>query len=230
MKRFIRLCAVLMALVMIFGVSTIAYAAGSVTYDGDADKFIFAPGTKDSPTNLFENFQNVMPGDTLTESILIKNDTSHDIKVYVRSLGAQEDTAKFLSQMILTVKQKDDSILFKAPSNETAQLTEWVCLGTVSSDAEITLDIMLEVPITMSNDYQNSMGYIDWEFKVEELPDESEFSEEIQIPEREEVGVKTPATGDSSSVLLYSILIVVSLIALFVLVPFSIKRTKGISK
>lgn len=206
MKRLAKFCSFLIVLVMVFGLCTTAYAAGSVTYDGDANKFIFAPGTKDSPSSLFENFQNVMPGDTLTEQILIENDISNKvkIKVYMRSLGAQVNTDDFLSQMNLTVEQKDDSILFAAPANETAQLTDWVYLGTVYSGGEITLDVTLEVPITMGNDYQNKVGYIDWEFKVEELPiDPSD--------------PKPPQTGDTSNIFLYSGLMVFSLAALIIL-------------
>ena len=207
MKRLAKICAFLMVLVMVFGLCTTAYAAGSVTYDGDANKFIFAPGTKDSPSSLFENFQNVMPGDTLTEQILIKNDTSNKvkIKVYMRSLGAQENTDDFLSQMNLTVEQKDDSILFAAPADETAQLTDWVYLGTVYSGGEITLDVTLEVPITMGNDYQNEIGYIDWEFKVEELPVES-------------TDPKPPQTGDTSNLFLYAGLMIFSFAALIILI------------
>lgn len=207
MKRFAKLCAFLMVLVMVFGLCTTAYAAGSVTYDGDANKFIFAPGTKDSPSSLFENFQNVMPGDTLTEQILIKNDTSNKvkIKVYMRSLGAQENTDDFLSQMNLTVEQKDDSILFAASADETAQLTDWVYLGTIYSGGEITLDVTLEVPITMGNDYQNEIGYIDWEFKVEELPIES-------------TDPKPPQTGDTSNLFLYAGLMIFSFAALIILI------------
>ena len=196
-----------MVLVMVFGLCTTAYAAGSVTYDGNANKFIFAPGTKDSPTSLFENFQNVMPGDTLTEQIQIRNDSSNKVKirVYLRSKGAQENTDDFLSQMELTVKQKDDSILFAAPADETAQLTDWVYLGTVYSGGEITLDVTLEVPITMGNDYQNEVGYIDWEFKVEELPIES-------------TDPKPPQTGDTSNLFLYAGLMIFSFAALIILI------------
>ena len=210
-----RLSMILLCLLLMLSMSITAYAAGSVTYEEDANKFIFAPGSDDSPTDLFSGFKNVMPGDALTEQILIKNDTSNGvkIKVYMRSLGAQENTDDFLSQMNLTVQQKDDSILFAAPADETAQLTDWVYLGTVYSGGEITLDVTLEVPITMGDDYQNKIGYIDWEFKVEELPVEPSDPE-------------PPKTGDTNNLFLYSGLMIFSLAALIILIATKGRRQK----
>ena len=103
--------------------------------------------------------------------------------------------------MNLTVKQADDSVLFAAPSNETAQLRDWVFLGTIYSGGEITLDVTLDVPITMDKEYNNAKGYVDWEFMVEELPVES----------------TDPKTGDSSNVKLYIGVASCSLIVVFLI-------------
>ena len=204
MKKYTKLFSLLWVLLLMMNLSISAFADGSVSYDGNAKKFIFAPGTSHSPTNLFDNFQNMMPGDVCTEQILIKNDKSNNvkIKVYIRSLGAQEDTDTFLSQLNLTVQQNEDSILFDAPSDQTAQLKDWVYLGTVYSGGEIILDVTLEVPITMGNEFQNNTGYIDWEFKIEELSVES-------------TDPQPPQTGDTFN--LYVNMLIISFVGLTVL-------------
>ena len=204
----------LLALLLVSSMSVTAFAARSkITYNGTGKSFSIQPGSEYTATDLFDSFKDVMPGDTLTEQIQIENHRSNKvkIKVYMRSQGAQQNTDDFLSQMNLTVRQRGDSILFDAPADMTAQLTDWTYLGTIYSGGKITLDLTLEVPITMGNEYQHNIGYIDWEFMVEELPiDPSDPT--------------PPKTGDI--ILAYAAVMVISLTALVVLFLFFKRKKK----
>ncbi|MFR8012458.1 MAG: hypothetical protein ACLU8W_12030 [Clostridia bacterium] len=131
-------------------------------------------------------------------------DDSVDVKIYLRSLGAQAGSEGFLSQMNLTVEQEGASPLFEAPAGQTAGLTDWVCLGTFKSGASIDLNVTLNVPVTMGNDFQQAIGNLDWEFKVEEIPVPTETQEPSTQPPTEPVTVpsdngETPDTGDAAS-------------------------------
>ncbi len=176
MKR-VAVCLMLVLTGVLLAAFSASAANGKVTYSGNAGDFLFEPGSEYSLTDLFPNFKDVMPGDTLTQTITVRNDADGKakVKLYVRSLGAHDDSEAFLSQLRLTVQQSDENrmaYMFDAAANETAGLTDWVCLGTLYSGGEVNLDVTLTVPIELSNEFQDRIGFLDWEFMAEEFPAE----------------------------------------------------------
>lgn len=208
MKRlFVILCVCVLLLSCVMPVFA---ADGNVTYSGDAGRFIFAPGSSYSPTDLFPNFKNVMPGDSITQPITVKNDTSNKVKVkiYVRSLGAHEDSMEFLSKLHLRVEKSENNTMaymFDTAAHETAQLTEWVCLGTLYSGGKVNLDVILDVPVELDNAYQQQIGYLDWEFMIEEY-------------EIEPTDPEPPKTGDDFEIWRWLALVIICFCSLIILV------------
>lgn len=169
-----KLLVTLLALLLLSG-AVLPAAAASVTYDDKAREVVFAPGSEYSLTDLFTDFKGVMPGDSLTQAITVRNDAKDKVKVkiYMRSLGAHKESEDFLSQLHLRVKKSADNqmaYMFDAAADETAGLTDWVYLGTLYSGGEVNLDVILDVPTSLDNDYTRQIGYLDWEFRIKEFP------------------------------------------------------------
>lgn len=209
-----KLFSLLMALVItVTLVLPVSAENGNVTYSGSKRKFIFEPGSSWSVTDLFPNFKDVMPGDSLTQKIFIDNPKSNKvkIKVYMRALGAHEDSKEFLSQLNLTVEKKDDTVLFDAPAHRRSTLAGWTYLGTLYSGGKIQLDVTLDVPVTLDNQFKNLVGYLDWEFMIEELP-------------VEDSDPKPPKTGDE--IMTYVVMLAASTAGLVILLLIWKKKKK----
>ena len=184
-------------------------AEGNVTYSGDAGEFIFAPGSAYSPTDLFPDFKDVMPGDSIVQPITVRNNASNNVKVriYMRSLGAHPESRDFLSKLHLRVEKSDENTMpymFDAAASETAQLSGWFCIGTLYSGGEVNLNVILDVPAELNNDYQYKIGYLDWEFMVEEYPVEP-------------TDPQPPKTGDDFQIWFWLGLMIMSLCAIMIL-------------
>lgn len=213
MKRFLTFTVALIIAVM-SGLSV--SAEGKVTYSGDSGKFVFEPGSEYSPTDLFTDFKDVMPGDSISQKITLKNEASNKVKVkiYMRSLGAHKESEAFLSQLGLRVEKLQDTVMFDAAASETAQLTDWVCLGTLYSGGTVDLNVVLDVPTELDNQFSSQVGYLDWEFKVEEF-------------EIESTDPTVPKTGDSTNIAIWVALAAVAVAIMILLVLWRRKEDKN---
>ena len=158
-----------------------------------------------------------MPGDSLEQQITVKNKASNKVKVkiYLRSLGADAESALFLSQLQLRVSKSAENTMgymFDAGANEDAQLSDWVLLGTLYSGGEVKLDVALDVPVTLDNEFQDQIGRLTWMFRVEEYP-------------IEDSDPKPAPTGDTTE-LLPAFAVMATTATIFVLVIIFFKKKK----
>ena len=228
MKRTCKtIASLVMMLVLLLGIGAPAYADGIVSYQGGAEKFVFLPGSSYTDTDLFDGFKNVMPGDTLTQTVEVRNRflSTGSVRIYLRAVAHDEQTnplseavaasgetvatmSDFLSQLHMEVWQ-GDSCIFTGSPDELDGLKNNVLLGTVARFKSTTLTIKLEVPAELGNEYANRVGEVDWVFTAEELDPQG-----------------NPKTGDTSNLTLWIVVMVVCLVAIAVVAFLVLKKKR----
>ena len=178
MTKHNKLIAAFLLIAFVFGTVPMAFAAdSSIEYVNGAEKFVFVPSD-----DLFDNFKNVMPGDTIEQKITVKNGSNKTVKIYLRAV-ANENTVMqgFLQQLSMTVKQGDKT-LFDASPAELDGLAENVLLGQFAPNTGTELVVNLKVPITLGNEYARLTGVVDWIFTVEEVIYSGDDSGAMDLP------------------------------------------------
>ena len=209
---------VLMLLCLLLSAMAITVSADSgsqVTYEGSAKRFVFISESEYGENDLFSNFKSIMPGDTLTQEIRVSNakDSGVKTKLYLRAEAVDEAYRDFLSQLTLTVLTENETILAETPADQRGELAENVYLGTFYAGADTTLDVVLNVPETLENEYQNALGKIQWVFSAEEMPSEP-------------TDPQVPQTMDNSGIPLLILLLLVSASTVaFIVVGYKRRRS-----
>lgn len=205
-----------------------------ITFNGQDKGFDFGNGSEYTATDLFDNFKNVMPGDSLTQNIsVVNNATDADyIDLYMRIKthdqegepvnNADDETSvtmlDFLSHLNMTIYQ-DDRVIYQSTVDQPAQLTDNTYLLRVSKQQSATLRVEVNVPIELGNEYMDRVGAVDWIFTAEgkdrpqtpvtpDKPSRPETPSTPGKPNRPETPTtsnkKSPFTGDTSNLILYS--------------------------
>ena len=235
MKTMKRLLMLFVAVVYAAVIMPSAMAA-NVVYTEDGGQIIFLSASEHIETDLFTDFKDVMPGDVIYQTIRLDNQASDavDVNVYLRSQGVRGGSADFLHQLHLEVTDPQDTVIFDGQADEKAQLTEWLHLGEVHPGETMDLQLKLEVPTSMGNEYQNQIGYVVWEFWILETP-AWETPEDPELPggggeigpeDPELPGGGIPATGDTSNIMLYGAAFAASGAMLILLLILFFKRRK----
>lgn len=185
MKRTCKtIFSLVLTLLLTVSLATSAFAASSITFKGFSDGFDFQPGSEYTETDLFEGFKNVMPGDTVTDTITFTNEaTDCDyVNLYMRAEAHDEagnplsekaaekesvaTMTEFLSQLSMKVWNGTE-LIYDASPDQLDGLQDNTLLGTFRTGDTTTLKVELAVPIELDNRFANRVGEVDWIFHVE---------------------------------------------------------------
>ena len=221
------IASLVMMLVLLLGIGAPAYADGTVSYKGGAEKFVFLPGSGYTDTDLFDGFKNVMPGDVLEQKIQVKNGFfgTGSVKIYLRAVAHDEQTnplspnvaaagetvatmSDFLSKLYMEVWQGGTRIYTGTP-DQLDGLKNNVLLANVPRGKSVELTVKLQVPAELGNEYANRVGEVDWVFTAEELDPQG-----------------NPKTGDTSNLVLWIVVMVLCLAAIAVVAFLVLKKKK----
>lgn len=184
-KSFKAITSLVLMLLVVMSMSATAFAASpSITFEGFSKGFDFQPGSEYTETDLFGSFKNVMPGDTVTETITFTNSaTDCDfVNLYMRAeahdetdnplspkVAEKESVAtmtEFLSKLSMKVWNGTE-LIYDASPDQLDGLKSNKFLGTFRTGETATLKVELSVPIELDNKYANRVGEVDWIFHVE---------------------------------------------------------------
>lgn len=184
-KSFKAITSLVLMLLVVMSMSVTAFAASpSIMFEGFSKGFDFQPGSEYTETDLFGSFKNVMPGDTVTETITFTNSaTDCDfVNLYMRAeahdetdnplspkVAEKESVAtmtEFLSKLSMKVWNGTD-LIYDASPDQLDGLKSNKFLGTFHTGETATLKVELSVPIELDNKYANRVGEVDWIFHVE---------------------------------------------------------------
>ena len=184
-KSFKAITSLVLMLLVVMSMSVTAFAASpSITFEGFSKGFDFQPGSEYTETDLFNNFKNVMPGDTVTETITFTNSaTDCDfVNLYMRAEAhdetdnplspnvAEKETVATMTEFLSKLSMKvwnGTELIYDASPDQLDGLKSNKLLGTFRTGETATLKVELSVPIELDNKYANRVGEVDWIFHVE---------------------------------------------------------------
>ena len=162
MRRSLKSLMFLLVAVFMISGTTVAEAS-SVTYVNQAERFVFVP----EDTDLFENFKGVMPGDVRIQIIDVGNDSEVPVKIYLKMNPIDEESEAFLKQLKLTI-EGDGIIFYEETMDQQGELSDFIELVPLEPEEKMPMNLTLEVPLSLSNEFMNQNVEVEWIFKVEE--------------------------------------------------------------
>lgn len=158
--------------VAVYAGVTMADAANTPTVTFDDAKRAFAVENAGVTTadgkiyyDLFSDMKNLMPGDQETQKVKVQvknlQSTTNYVKISVKATDTANTDPSLLAAngVSLAVKTGETDI--------TGSLATGVVLGTFYSAGDSTMDVTLNLPLSLGNEYQDAQSTLHWVFTAE---------------------------------------------------------------
>ncbi len=160
-------------------------SGADIVYKGKNKLIITPKSGNHTESDLFGNFKAVMPGDSKTETVTFRNESTttrtNYVKLYIvavphgeknipvdKDITDVDEMNEFLSNFTMTVEQ-GDKVIFEGAPNEVGTFGGTGCLlGTFRKGEGTTLTVTLTMDIHADNTAANREGEVDWKFITEE--------------------------------------------------------------
>lgn len=194
------LCLTAVALFSLALAAGVSALESKVVLDGTGD-LVTIPGD-----DLFTELKDMMPGDVGTQTILIHNQYSKKVKLYLKTEVAgfmsqqdRERSERLLEELELKLTLSrsgaPESTLYEGLASGPPTGRE-IALGTYAKGAQGTITATLTVPAELGNEFQDAVGKVKWVFYCKEVTSSSSSSSsetESDVPVT--TNVRMPETG-----------------------------------
>lgn len=170
-----------LALVLVLALSIAGYSALTQSADHNpkvmlngktADFEISDAGTaQNGNSDLFVGMKELMPGDSVKNTITVGVKNFSDLKVKDVTIFAKavENSEKGDYKAIVNAKDVEFSVT-KEGDEVFTKLGEPVSLGTFTANGSMELDVTIKIKETAGNELQDLFGSIDWQFYIQSGP------------------------------------------------------------
>ena len=175
----------------------------SVEFRGGAEGFIRIGD------DFFSNWGELMPGDTVSDKIEIRNRYKKGVKLYFKTKNLAGE--KLLKQLDLKITATDGTVIFDGKMDSA--LTKGILLGEYPTDTSGYLEYTLHVPEELRNEYATLNARVKWIFEAElddSIKSEKKDKDKSEKSEPGESGtsggtgsLRNVKTGDESNIYLY---------------------------
>lgn len=161
------------------------YQSMSVIYEGDAGELVAVPD------DFFSNLEAAMPGQSLSDTVDIRNTTDAEAEFFFRTEVPEnitEQERELLQKFGLKIDQ-NGAILYSGDLYSDSLQNNKISLGVLQADEESSLHFSLSLPESLKNDFAKRESRINWIFSVR-----GEDGKPISVSGKKQIQV--PQTGD----------------------------------